>query len=298
VFTCMMPWSFLLPVLATRWFRHSIGDARPWVAFLLTACVVAFPTCWLPAESRPRYFMSLFPCVAPLVGLVIERCWETEQLGWWQRSWDRYSLAGVGVIVSAGLFVVGIRSLGGLVPRGLGESMSIPFVAAYAVAAVIASCTVLWARGRKNWLHAQTGTLVLGGFLGLSYTGVVVDMQIHTSNNPSAAIAAVQEMLPDGEHLVSFGPVHHLFAYYYRQPIELVPMVTREVPSTNTATYFCYAVDPSVPTVEVPFAWDSLAEISCERAQSDRPRAKVVVGKRRTGASETLARDAAPMIQK
>jgi hypothetical protein len=120
----------------------------------------------------------------------------------------------------------------------------------------------------------------------LSYSGVVVDMQIQTSNDPSAEIVSVRQMIPPGEHLVSFGPIHHLFAFYFQRPIELHKLSDHEVPSDTTATYFCFSEGPNVEKIEIPFAWDRLAIISCERVRSSTPSATVVVGKRRAAPSD------------
>ncbi len=83
----MLPWSLLVPALASRWFRQSLGDAKPLATFVVVVWVVALPTCWLPTEARPRYLMALYPCAALLFALLVQRSWEAQQLGWWRRSW-------------------------------------------------------------------------------------------------------------------------------------------------------------------------------------------------------------------
>src|SRR6185312_11896816 len=87
VLGCMLPWSSMLAVFAWRQGRESLGKAGPYAGFVLTACVVAFPTCWLPADSRPRYFMSLYPCMAVLIGLACQRAWETRESAGSQTIW-------------------------------------------------------------------------------------------------------------------------------------------------------------------------------------------------------------------
>jgi len=291
VFACMLPWAFLLPVFASPWFRRTIGEARPMVGFLLTACAVAFPTCWLPVESRARYFMSLYPCVAPLFGLVVQRSWEAQETGWWQRSWDRFLLASVGGIVGVGLMVGIGRVFGGERIDGFAEYVTVGFTLCYVIAAIVAAAAVLWSRTQKDVRHAQAGILAVAGFIGLSYTGIIMSLQIRTSNDPSHEVATLRQMIPNGEHLVSFGPVHHLFAYYYQQPIELEPLVDNEAAIDTTATYFCFAEDPGFPKAIIPFEWEPIAEISCERARSQRPLTKVIVGKRTTNLVEQVNYD-------
>ena len=252
------------------------------VAFLLTALAVTFPTCWLPAHSRARYFMSLYPCLAPLIGLTIQRCWELRERGFWQRSWDRYLVAGIGLIAASGVVVVAARLGGSWRILSFGQAVSSTLAFGYVLSAVAAVAAVLWSRSRYDLRHASVGLMAVAAFMGLTYTGVVVSVQMQSSNNPSATIAAIRDMIPPGERLVSFGKVHHLFAYYYGGSIELQKMGTSNVATETPGTYFCYAVDPKFKPPRIPFAWDQVADISCERMQSPRPATKVVVGRRRS----------------
>ncbi len=286
VFACMLPWSFLLPVLATRWLRENLREARPMVLFLLTACAVAFPSCWLPAHSRARYFMSLYPCIAPLMGLVVERSWQATSDGWWQRSWDRYLRGGIALITMAGLGLVLAKPLGRIDELEMLDALSWQFILCYAVAAIAAIAICVWSRRRQEVLRVRMAILTLAGFWGLTYTGAVMNLQSFTANNPAHDIRAVHDLIPADEHLVSLGPVHHLFAYYYQDPIELKKLSRRrEVPPVD-ATYFCFSIDPSVPAVEISFPWQRIAEISCERARSSQPKVKVIVGKRITSLAQ------------
>jgi 4-amino-4-deoxy-L-arabinose transferase-like glycosyltransferase len=275
-----LPWSFMLPLVATRWFRQSIGNARPMVMFLAVAFAVTFPTCWLPADSRPRHFMSMYPCLALLCGLTIQRSWESRQLGWWQRSWDNYLLTGVALILGAPAALVVCRLLGAARWRELAQEVSALWLAVYVLAAVSATAAVFWSRKRHDLSHARAGVLAVAVFMGLSYTIVVMTFQMRTANDPSAEVARIREMLPPGERLISLGKVHHLFAYYYGQPIEMRKLPRRQVAPNVEDRYFCFAEDPGTEPLQIPFDWEPIAEVSCERARSDQPRTKVVIGRR------------------
>jgi hypothetical protein len=285
VFVCLMPWSLMLFVVPTRWMRERLDDARPMAEFVATAIAVAFVTCWLPAQSRARYFMCLYPCVAPLVGLSIQRCWECREKGWWQQSWDRYLIGGAVLTSAAGLLIGGAALSGALAGNGSGllhlsESVSRGFALAFVPLAAIAATLMIWARPRRQAWQAQAGVLTLAAFMGLTYTGVVVSVQSRTSNTPWTAIASIRELIPPGERLMSFDPVHHLFAYYYAEPIELQRLGKDRRATPSSGAYFCFAVDPHYTRPVIPFAWETVAEISCERTQSPHPASKVVIGRR------------------
>ncbi len=265
VFGSLLPWSFLLPVLSTRWFWNCTGGARPMAVFALTALAVALPTCWLPVESRPRYLMSLYPCVALLVGLIVERSCAAEQIGWWRRSWDNYVVTGIFVVLAAPVALVGVVFFGRSRLPGLEQAVSGTMLVTIAVAAMAAAALARWSRSLSLRWRSSLGMLALAGFMGLSYVSVAISLQQHTSNDPSAAIASIRTSLPAGERLVSFGRVHHLFAHYYQQPIALVELADNTAPADAEATYFCVSVDPGFETPTIPFEWELLAEVSCER---------------------------------
>ena len=216
--------------------------------------------------------MSLYPCVALLVGVVIQRSWESSQASWWQRSWDRYVVIGTGMIAAAGIVVPIMRVWGVVGGQGFQQVVSARFAIAFLFIAAAAVAAVWWSRRVHDVAHARVGIFTIAAFLGFTYTAVVVGMQVRLSNDPSTAVAAVRALIPPSEQLASFGQVHHLFAYYYEQPIELHPLSAGRAAKEIAGTYFCYLEDPGAPTPVIPFAWQPVAEISCERAAARRSR--------------------------
>jgi 4-amino-4-deoxy-L-arabinose transferase-like glycosyltransferase len=301
VWACMLPWSWMLPLAATRWFRKNLGDARSMATFLATACLVALPTCWLPADSRPRHFMSLYPCLALLIGLTVERSWQSREQGFWQQSWDRYLVVGACLIVLAPLGLATARYVGNERSMELAREVSWTALAAYALAACAAALATLWSRSRRDLAHARVGILAVAAFMGCTHVAIAMTFQSRTANNPASAIVQIREMIPPGERLVSFGRVHHLFAYYFGQPIEMQKLVAGcWAPEDSDADYFCYLIDPSRPTPQIPFEWDPIAEVSCERAKASHVRTKVVVGRRRRDGDpqiEALAGEIPPVVR-
>lgn len=280
VFACLLPWSFLLPVVATPWFRRHLGTAQPLVIFALTAWAVTLPTCWLPAVSRTRYLMSLYPYAALLVGTVVERCCEARQRDWWSRSWDRFLLIAGGAVALSGVLVALASVLGLLKRFGMGEALPAPLVAIYLVACLLLAVVMFWSRGRSLVPQAEAGVLAMACYMGLTHTALVMSAQAHNSNNPAQAIAEVRALIPPGERLMSIDKVHHMFAYYFGDTIELQRIGKPRIATEMPGQYFCFAVDPEAKPFEIPFAWEQVAEISCERTVTVHPRTKVVVGRR------------------
>ncbi|MGH7134297.1 MAG: ArnT family glycosyltransferase, partial [Pirellulales bacterium] len=103
---CLLPWSAWLPAFAIRDFRRALGEKEKDAAvFLAVAIAVAFPTCWFAPQARGRYFMPLYPCFAPLIGIVLEHAWSSGAAFALRKFWRRYLACAATGIVAAGVAV-------------------------------------------------------------------------------------------------------------------------------------------------------------------------------------------------
>jgi 4-amino-4-deoxy-L-arabinose transferase-like glycosyltransferase len=301
VFVCLLPWSTMAACYLVPDFRRSLGAARPYVAFLMTCALVALPTCWFPADSIPHYYLGLFPCIAPLFGLAIERCWAADKSRWWQWGWSRFLRGSALVIVASGLFIGVISFFPDLTTLRLKQGTW--FAIFYMLVAGGAAVT-LWRNCRsRSPAAARIAILTLAGFLGLSHTGVVINGRLSRVNQTPGDIARVKQLLPPGTRLVSFGKLHHRFTYYYQDLIELRNWPTSAADVDPSIVYFClprtpggYATrgaDAPPEQTDLPFEWDELAVVSCDRCRRPVPNNAVVIGRRRQ-ANEIMADRAKP----
>lgn len=160
-----------------------------------------------------------------------------------------------------------------------------PFAIAYLVVALAAAAAMFWAR-RADSAAKRLATVVCGvGVLAVSYTGLITNAYIRHANTTEADVAALKRKLPSDARLVTLGRSHHLFAYYYRDPIPVLPRPTRRKPVPRDVEYFCWLESTySAGRVARPplgFRWERLAVISCDRYRRDPPTAVVVVARRR-----------------
>jgi len=327
IVACLLPWSVLLAAYLRRDFRQALlsptgfaGPARDMVVFLAVALAVTFPTCWIAPGARGRYYMPLYPCFAPLIGLVVECCMQAQfdRRGFrgkaqWQRL-TRLLERGVALLMLGGGLVIAAVSF---MPQHLSIAQPKWLAVVYAAASTIAQppwfavvymaasiglAAVVWrqrcpsgSRGggdQKPGVSDQNLTTdhrpptpllrtawALAIFLGLTYAGVVANTVITVSEeSPAVAIARLREKLPPGVRLVSFNCVDHLFAYFWRDPIRQDAWPSNSGDIAPDVVYFCYGNDAPLAG-PVDFAFDKLAEISCDRVHSDRPHRVVVVGK-------------------
>jgi len=272
---CLLPWSVLLVAYAHRSFRQALGPARQQVLFLACAIAVTFPTCWLAPGAKGRYYMPLYPCFAPLIGLVVQRCCDVGAGEPWRKLWPRFLIIVAVVMAGAGVAVAVATAIG----RELPLVQPGWFAAVYLALTSGMAAAAWWSSGGITSARAMVGVLSLAAFLGLSSAGVVANGLIRVSQPTAASVAELKQKLPPGVRLVSLGPIDHLFAYYYGEPI---PMIARPGPGEELpedVDFFSSGNDVARPA-EVNSPWERIAVISCERRQKAQPRRVVVVGRR------------------
>ncbi len=289
---CLLPWSPLLLQFIDRRVRESIGRARPHLVFLGTALAVTYPTVWLAAGAVNRYYMPMYPCIALVIGLAVQRSLELEPTSLARGGWNRFLLGTAVAAACGGLFVLAASVL--RVEKLEKVAQEPMFAAVFALASVMTVAILLRVRAAGGVRGASVAVVALAGFVGLAYTGAVVNSQVGLANDPAPIIAELKQSLPHPGRLVSFGRVHHLFRYYYRAPIRPLGWPETEAHAPRPGAYFCINAElardnpptqldghPAYKTKarDLPFRWEEVSVIPCGRHRTDRRQAGVVVGR-------------------
>lgn len=274
IFGCLLPWSVWLIAYVSRDFRKTLGPARDAALFLGIAIAVAFPSCWLAPQARGRYFMPLYPCFAPLVGIVLERAWSSAA-GWLPGLWHHYfHWAAIAAAASALAITVG-----SLVPHfpmaALQESLP---SASIFCAAAIPIAMVLWrARRAPSPREGVAGVVAVAILLGVVFNGPIMNDTIRRSDDIAAQVAHVKAQIPSDVRLVSLGRAHHPFVFYYGQTIPWLDWPTAgEVPEFE---YFCFH-SMRGRRKPLPFDWEEIAVVHCDRYVRANPVDAMIVGRR------------------
>lgn len=291
-FACLLPWSPLLVALAKRATRERLHDEWPLATFLFTALLVAYPSVWLAAGAQTRYFMPLYPCFAVLIALLIERCSTTPRGYYPRRAWHQFLLLSGSVVVICGLALVIVSLLPGQVagafdqPRWQGAAMGL-------LAAGVAY--TLWKCFRSGSPQMRTAAVAcIALYVGLAYTGPIISLHAAQWNDPSTAVAEVRRRVEHPEKLVSLGPIDHRFAYYYQSPIDEIhwPLTAGDLPAD--IEYFVFMRYPGDTAAArrsgrgrswtttpgtLPFEWEEVGSICCERRLRNRQQLTVVLGR-------------------
>ncbi len=283
---CTLPWSVFLLVFLRRDFRRGIGvneasgvnnDPGPnrMVKFVTVCLTVTFPSCWVIPGAHGRYFMPLYPCMALLVGLVIERCTAADFESMLRKNW-RMSLAGFGVVmVGLALAIVSASWLG--FPNASLLIQERNFSLVYATCTLASVAFLWWFRGRSGLRWGFAVVCALAVYVGVTYDTVVMNFIVRKNGVTAKQVASLREQLPPASKLVSFGPIHHLFAYHFHDPIALQDWPLADKDSITHGDFFCFDRNKSQP---IPFPWKEIAQISCDRDRTANPEEVVIVGRR------------------
>jgi hypothetical protein len=156
-----------------------------------------------------------------------------------------------------------------------------PLAVALGFAGTVAVLSFLLFRSRDAGSRARVtmGVLALAGFMVLTFTGYLTNVRIRRSEDQAAAVARLKDQMPPGQHLVSFGPIDYLFAYYYGQPIELRSLPAGDRAPGEDDLWFCFNCgNDGRPAL--PFTWREVTAVVMDRNHSAQPERVVVVGHR------------------
>ena len=279
---CLLPWSLLLVAYGAKSFRAQLGTSREAAIFAAAAVVATFPSVWFAFGAVGRHYMSLYPAFAVLTAIVVDRGLAASSAaniaaGWWKHG-SRMA-AGVVIAAVAAMLAAQIPGVVAKLPQSWGPRLVQPvgFTALYVVACCAAAAILMKTSRAATPIARARGVAAVAVFLGLSYSGCVVNALAAVSEDTAARVAAAKQQLPQGAKLVSVGELDPLFVFHYREPIEF-----REVApsSREIAPGECFAFNAPVEGDWLPFDWELLTVVSCERNRKADPLRVVYVGRR------------------
>jgi 4-amino-4-deoxy-L-arabinose transferase-like glycosyltransferase len=291
-FVCLLPWSPMLLALASRTTRARLAEHSAVLKYLLINLAVAYPTVWIAAGGRGRYFMPLYPCAALLIGITVDRCSLAALGNYPRRAWHQFLILCGVLIVASGLVFAGVSAM----PSQWSQLTYQPrwFGIGYGFATALAGYA-LWKCYRAGSDRARYAAVTaIAGIVGLATTGLMINVDVGHWNDISAAVEKIKEQLPPNAKLVSLSPIEHRFAFYFGEPIAELDWPSQLSDLPPDVDYFCFMRNPGDTAASrisgrgrswtttpgtLPFAWEEVGSIYSEREISgDRPRS-VVIGR-------------------
>ncbi|HUE17160.1 MAG TPA: glycosyltransferase family 39 protein [Planctomycetaceae bacterium] len=276
----LLPWSVWLVCLLSPEFRHHLRRWREDVLYLAVCMAVAFPSVWIAPGASLRYYMSLFPCFACLVGIMVEARITLPARDGWLAFVCWYQRVLALLILSAG---TGVVAMSWMRPQS-DLSQSIQFAVVYCTCCVVAAGWIWWfstVMSRRALMFSFTAAAC---FLGLSEATLVVNLRQRTSEDAGQVIASMKQRIPAGTRFVSLGPAHHLFLFHLQEPVRLLGRDEDDPNAWGNTDYFCMWIKGTDPP-QLGFSWEPVATISCDRNRSGRATEVTIVGRRKSSAT-------------
>ncbi|HWG45420.1 MAG TPA: glycosyltransferase family 39 protein [Gemmataceae bacterium] len=278
VLGCTLPWSFFLLGYLSRDLRRCLGEARPQTLFMALCVATSFPTCWIPPEGQTRYFAPLYPCLAVLIGLMVQCCLHADLPTMARAGWRRFTLLVASSMIVAGVVVMLASIFLTNHPRYSFWAERWPLALAYALAVIGLAVLIFKAREGGAASRIRTAVLAAACFMVLTFTGILTNVRVRRSEDQATAVARLKEQLPQGQRLVSLGHIDALFAYHYGMSIDPLSPDNGTDLLARENFYFCFDSDGAArPTL--PFAWHEVAAISMDRNHHTSPERVVVIGR-------------------
>jgi len=272
IFAVLMPWSAFLPAYLSRSVRDSLGTARPMVGFVAVCIAVTFPTCWFVPTARTRYFMTMFPMIAILVAPIAQQLFATRVSSAVARGWKVVVYGTATVMVAAGVAVIAVSWVIDS-PRVQPYAQASWVVVVYSTLIVGLVAAMRWAEGGLGTRRVGVAIAALVLFMSASSTWVGTNHAIARAPATIADIEKIRMRIAPTEELISFGPIHHLFAFHFDRPIRLC----RSPKETGATPYFCYTTYNGI-RLPLPFEYEELAVVSMDRTRTANPSCDVIVG--------------------
>lgn len=280
VVTCMLPWSLLLVGYANSGIRKNLGELKRPAQFLAIASIVGLLPLLATFHARGRYYMPLHPCVAILIAIVVESSLAPSPANRGASIWRCFLLV-CGTIIAAGAVAIlaGYYGLQWIAPQYVQSTATVVSFTACATLAVVLCGNAFLHCNRRNSAFAACAIACLSG---LASTLIAINALVYRSSDPRGDMERLCAQIPSTAELVSFTPIHHLFAY---QLSEVSRRSVRRVREPAAAVdpidweYFCLnSYEPlSRP---LPFRWEQVGVVVVDRHRYAPPKTYVVVGRR------------------
>ena len=275
VLSCMLPWSLFLIGYVRSDLRAALGDASPMLRFAASAILISFPTCYAIPSANARYFMPLYPCVALLVGLVIERSILAAEGTSLRRHWT-WMMAGTGLVLIGLALCFQFGPAVGITSPVLDAQPSQQLLL-FTLATAALGCLILFYRRAVN----EIPIMALAILFALTGSVVCQNMVRFNSIEVESPVAALKEKVPDDAPFYSFGPVNHRFAYYFDRPIRVISWTPPQTDLPSIDSYFCFEVDrpEKGPPSPLAFNWKKVGILWMDRYPHQKE-SFVIVGQR------------------
>lgn len=275
-----LPWSAALIGLLDPRIWKMDSHRRSSLFFLFLAMGMIFGPVWITESGHHRYVMPMYPLMCAAVGLIFQRCHEFE-LPAMPRRFSQMVMRGTSLIVlGAGPAFIIVTIIGKAQPDTMYAAMAQPW---WLNVVILLGGTATGLAIFKLATSSTQRDVVLTAFLSAAslaviFNGPVMNATVSKAESIGPDVRAIRELADQQGALVSFGPVHHKFVYWYEDPIPIIDLPTSRDDLPPGTRFF--AVDLyQGEWVDLPFDWEQVAVLNMDRTVQEEPEIRVLVGR-------------------
>ena len=281
VLVCLLPWSPFLLSYFQKSFREYLRPYRRALLFCGLTVLVTFPSVWLVPGARARYYMPIYPFIAPLIAISIQGCWAGSIQFHWQHGWQRLLTT---MSVLAGGVTIGCLGLS-LTPGTAGS------VIAYSTAqwigcallSGIVTFTLYSSRSQRTVTSLALGACATAAFMAIAWNQLWMEATVQRSISIESEVRELAATVPDDAIVISIDDVDHKFAFFFGRSIkriaredlpEFVSSLTQE---EHSRLLVCFKENFSKSYAPEFIDWREFASVATDRHQSSSENKRVVL---------------------
>jgi 4-amino-4-deoxy-L-arabinose transferase-like glycosyltransferase len=279
VLAASLPWSVLLVGLFHRRFWRLVPKNRSSVLFMFLGMVAVFVPVWLVTGGKTRYSMSMYPMMAVVCGTVAMQCLACEPACSLRRLWKRFFRVWVVVLTGAIAVLLTVTIRPALADADKLRVLVQPWPLMLILIAWSLASLGLVLRYTKatDQRSALICTFALASLVAVCFNGPVHNANAMTTARVGPDVIAVRESLPPDKQLVSFGPLHQHFVYWYEDAIPVLDPPATVAQVSDEVDWFAVN-EVGGEMISLPFPWEPITRISMDPKRT--PEIVVVIGRR------------------
>ena len=156
------------------------------------------------------------------------------------------------------------------VPSGSRSRYFMPLMPCVAV--LIAHIAEAWIQERWDAVRAVSIRRLFAGAAAVFaafYVGIALPLLAARCDDIARQVTSLKAKLPADARLVSFGPVHHSFLYYYARPVKYEPFPETGAELRDEEYIAVHTYKRDLPPL--PFDWELVQDVTCDRYRHSPP---------------------------
>ena len=281
VLVCLLPWSPFLLSYFQKSFRDYLRPYRRALLFCGLTVLVTFPSVWLVPGARARYYMPIYPFIAPLVAISIQGCWVGSIQHHWQYGWQRLMTTMSVLAGAVTISCVGLSLIPGTA-EGVIDYSTVQWLGCAALGGIV-TFSLYSSRPQRSTNALAIGAFATAALMGIVWNQLWMEATVQRSISIESEVRQLASTVPDDAIVISIDDVDHKFAFFFGRPIkriardDLPGFVSNLAVDEQSRLLACFKENSSKSYAPEFCDWKEFASIATDRHKSSSENKRVVL---------------------